>query len=142
MSLLSFAKKIASQQEAKKPSGKKTAAKKTATKTKVDTPAKETATPVIMVNHAGIIGLIPLVTEKSVAANNEANTVMFRVTAKATKGQISTAVIERYKVKPIAVRTIIMNPKNRRRGQTEGRTNIWKKAYVKLPAGKTIDLTV
>lgn len=139
MSLLSFAKKITATQE-KKPAVKKATSKKTASK-KITTEKviKEVKQPVVMVSQASAIGLIPLVTEKSVASHADSNTVMFRVIPTASKGQISAAVLERFKVRPVKVRTIQMNPKNRRRGQTEGRTNNWKKAYVQLPAGSSID---
>ncbi|MDP3996994.1 MAG: 50S ribosomal protein L23 [Candidatus Andersenbacteria bacterium] len=91
---------------------------------------------------AGKIGLVALVTEKGVDAQSDTNTVVFRVSCDANKNQIAAAVLEQYKIEPVMVRTMNMPAKNRRRGATSGQTNYWKKAYVKLPAGKTIDFTV
>lgn len=88
---------------------------------------------------ASAIGMLPLLTEKSVSSVGKP-TVVFRVAIHATKGQIAQAVKQRYKVKPVAVRTMRLAGKRRRRGATEGRTAAWKKAYVTVPAGEAIDL--
>lgn len=133
MSLLSFTKKIAGQRDQKETAKTKRAATKT-------TATTDTPTPVSLA--AGYINLTPLVTEKSVAAQAGANTVAFRVVAHATKGQVAAAIAERYQVVPRSIRSLKVKPKNRRRGNTYGQTNAWKKVYVTLPAGKTIDLSV
>ena len=127
MSLLSFTKKVAgraAQKESDRPAKNKRAPKAAAPKG--DTPTTASLA-------AGLINLTPLVTEKSVAAQGNANTVAFRVVTTATKGQVKMAIQERYNIKPRSVRSLKMNPKTRRRGNTAGKTNTWKKVYVTLP---------
>lgn len=128
MSLLSFTKRITG-----RTADKKSAAKKT---------EKPEATSAATVTNlrASAIGLEPIVTEKSVRLQSIGNVVAFRVKPAVTKGQVALAVAERYGVTPTAVRTQAMRGKRRRRGQSLGRTNAWKKVYVTLPAGKTIDI--
>ena len=66
----------------------------------------------------------------------------FRVRQSASKGQVAAAVHERYQIRPQSIRSLHVKPKHRRRGNTAGMTNAWKKVYVTLPPGKTIDLSV
>lgn len=73
--------------------------------------------------------LIPLLSEKSMRLQ-ESGTVAFRVPARATKEAVAQAVRWRYKVEPVAVRVLLVPPKVRRRGRTQGLTPVWKKAYV------------
>ena len=54
----------------------------------------------------------------------------------ATKTQIKEAVQKIFKVKVAGVRTAICHGKFRRRGRAEGHRRDWKKAYVKLAAGR------
>lgn len=131
MSLLSFTKKIIG--------GAPSPAEKPAAPKAPPTPSELAAAPR---QAAGRIGLIPLLTEKSTTAHQQTNTVAFRVAASATKGQIKAAITSRYHVVPQHIRTVAVMGKLRRRGATVGLTNAWKKAYISLPAGKTIDLGV
>lgn len=124
MSLLSLSKKILNREDSKKKpkatkkaAGKKSAAKKTEKKSR----------PVSLM--AGRISLTPVVTEKSIGLHQH-NTVVFRVSPRATKQQIAQAVEEQYGAKALRIRTAVFKPKTRRRGMTEGKTNVWKKAYV------------
>jgi large subunit ribosomal protein L23 len=130
MSILEFAKKISGRENQRvKPTAdvtKKNAKKKSTTK----------------IQLAGNIGLYPLITEKAMLVQALGNAVVFRVKESANKKQIAKAVTEKYGVEPVNVRVVIMKPKARRRGRTEGTTKSWKKAYVTLPEGKTIDVTV
>ena len=121
---------------AKKPATKR------ATKKAAGQDATTTAVATVVPIHAGLIGLVPLVTEKTVRSQGAANVVAFRVRPGASKGQIMKAVADRYKVTPTHVRTMQMTPKRRIRGNTVGMTPAWKKAYVTLPAGSSIDLSV
>lgn len=132
MSLLSFTKKIIGA-TASSPAKKPVAPKVPAAPSELATAPRQLA---------GRIGLIPLLTEKSTTAHQQTNTVAFRVVTSATKGQIKAAIVNRYHVTPQAIRTVAVMGKLRRRGATVGLTNAWKKAYVSLPAGKTIDLGV
>lgn len=134
MSLLSFSKKIVGKQDQKK----STRRAKEATDV-----TKKTVVPAAAGNIvAGHINLTPLVTEKAVGAQGASNVVVFRVSPTASKGQVATAIYERYQIRAQSIRSIRMQPKHRRRGNSAGMTNVWKKMYVTLPPGKTIDLSV
>jgi len=78
----------------------------------------------------------PIITEKGLGAKEVHGTVVFEVSAKATKTQIKEAVQQIFKVKVAGVRTANFYGKMRRRGQTEGYRRDWKKAYVKLAEGE------
>ena len=74
----------------------------------------------------------PIITEKGLGVKEVQGTVVFEVSAKATKTQIKEAVQQIFKVKVEAVRTAMCHGKFRRRGRAEGFRRDWKKAYVKL----------
>ena len=133
MSLLSFAKKLSGRAE--KTSPKK--ATPSVAAVSAATPAPIAATG----DLATRTKLRPLISEESVVMHGNVQTVVFRVHPTAAKRTIGAAVAERFGVKPTSVRTIQMSGKTRRRGRTAGSTPAWKKAYVTLPAGKTIDIT-
>ena len=78
----------------------------------------------------------PIITEKGLGVKEIHGTVVFEVSAKATKTQIKEAVQQIFNVKVAGVRTAIFYGKMRRRGQTEGYRRDWKKAYVKLAEGE------
>ena len=78
----------------------------------------------------------PIITEKGLGVKEIYGTVVFEVSAKATKTQIKEAVQQIFKVKVSGVRTANFPGKMRRRGQTEGYRRDWKKAYVKLADGE------
>lgn len=122
MSLLTLSKRILGKNDKVAVKNKKVkAAATTATKKKqtVDTAALP----------SGMIGLIEIISEKGIR-QQEQGTAVFRVLPTVTKGHIAQVVASRYGVKVTSVRTLVMNPKNRRRGVSEGKTNNWKKAYV------------
>ena len=81
----------------------------------------------------------PLVTEKVVANQSEANTVAFEVDPRANKLEIKAAVEELWKVKVEGVRTLVVRGKTKRYGQHLGKRKNWKKAYVSLKAGDKIE---
>ena len=64
------------------------------------------------------------------------NTLVFEVAEKATKTEVKQAVETLFKVKVSAVRTSIVEGKERRRGKFAGYRPDWKKAYVRLKAGE------
>lgn len=80
----------------------------------------------------------PIVTEKAVAAREDARTMCFEVAAAANKVQIRAAVERIFKVKVESVRTENNVGKIRRRGRFSGYGADWKKAYVKLKPGQKI----
>ena len=80
----------------------------------------------------------PLVTEHSTDLMQDGKFV-FVVDKRANKIQIAQAVEEIFKVNVLAVNTINVKGKTKRRGRTVGRTDAYKKAIVKLEAGQTIE---
>jgi len=83
----------------------------------------------------------PIVTEKSTAIS-EHNQVMFRVAPHATKPQIKAAVEGLFGVKVMAVNTLVQKGKTKRFKGRPGKRSDVKKAFVKLAAGQSIDLSI
>jgi len=81
----------------------------------------------------------PHVTEKTALAMQNANQYAFRVRRDATKPDIKAAVELMFSVKVSDVQVVNEPGKTRRFGKTPGRTQDWKKAYVRLAPGQTID---
>lgn len=90
---------------------------------------------------AGIRGILrnPVITEKATALR-DSNVYTFRVDSRANKVQIRRAVESVFDVKVEAVRVVSVRRKPKRQGFFQGRTSAWKKAYVKLRAGESIEL--
>jgi large subunit ribosomal protein L23 len=80
----------------------------------------------------------PRITEKS--ANSGKNTVVFEVHPDANKNEIANAVEKIFNVKVEGVRTLNNMGKVRRVRYKVGRENSWKKAYVKLADGSSLDI--
>jgi large subunit ribosomal protein L23 len=83
--------------------------------------------------------LAPHVTEKTSFAMQNHNQYTFRVQRNATKTDIKQAVELMFDVKVKGVQVVNEPGKTRRFGRTVGRTQDWKKAYVSLAEGQTID---
>ena len=83
--------------------------------------------------------IAPHVTEKTSLAMQNHNQYTFRVRRDATKTDIRKAVELMFDVKVAGVQVVNETGKTRRFGRTVGRTQDWKKAYVSLAAGQTID---
>ena len=84
--------------------------------------------------------LSPVITEKS-SLLTEANQVVFRVAADATKPKIAKAVAELFKVKVKGVNTVTVKGKTKMaRGRPYKRSD-YKKAIVTLEEGQQIDIT-
>ncbi len=83
--------------------------------------------------------LAPHVTEKTSLAMQNHNQYAFRVRRDATKPDIKAAVELMFDVKVRSVQVVNEPGKSRRFGKTPGRTQDWKKAYVSLAQGQTID---
>lgn len=84
--------------------------------------------------------LAPHVTEKTSLVMQNHNQYAFRVRRSATKPQIRAAVELMFEVKVSGVQVVNETGKTRKFGKTIGRTQDWKKAYVSLAAGQSIDL--
>lgn len=81
----------------------------------------------------------PFVTEKSTVAKDDHNVVAFVVHRDANKIEIKSAAEQLFNVKVSAVRTIIVAGKTKRFAKTIGKRSNWKKAYVTLQEGSSVD---
>jgi large subunit ribosomal protein L23 len=82
----------------------------------------------------------PVVTEKSSAVYGERLEYTFEVHPKATKHEIRDAIQSLFDVTVTQVRTLQQPAKRRTRGRSEGRRKRWKKAYVRLREGDSIEV--
>ncbi len=83
--------------------------------------------------------IAPHVTEKTSLAMQNHNQYTFKVRREATKTDVKKAVELMFDVKVAGVQVVNESGKSRRFGKTPGRTQDWKKAYVSLATGQTID---
>ena len=81
----------------------------------------------------------PHVTEKTSLGTDTSNTVAIVVDKAANKIEIKQAVENLFKVKVADVRTVNVAGKVKRSGKTYGKRSNWKKAYVTLQEGQSID---
>jgi len=80
----------------------------------------------------------PHLSEKShIAAEN--NQIVFKVRPDATKMEIKKAVEMLFEVNVDNVTVVNYQGKQKRHGMTRGRRASWKKAYVRLAEGSSID---
>ncbi len=82
----------------------------------------------------------PLVTEKGVYYTENFTVYPFEVDRRSNKIDIKNAVETIYDVKVKGVRTINMQGKLRRVRYAQGRKRGWKKAFVTLAEGDTIEI--
>ena len=82
----------------------------------------------------------PVISEKSSAAQQDKNTLVFKVLKDSTKDEIKAAVETLFNVKVEAVRTLNFQGKVRRTARGFGKRSDWKKAYVTLPEGTQLDI--
>ncbi len=85
----------------------------------------------------------PMLTEKGAEMKELKNRYVFRVNRKANKREIKEAVEKMFNVKVKDVRTCVYAGKKsvamNRAGRYSGLRSSWKKAYVTLAEGSTID---
>ena len=81
----------------------------------------------------------PHVTEKTAQNLQLRNQYTFRVRRDATRLEVRAAVELMFAVKVAGVQVVNEPGKTRRFGRSLGRTQDWKKAYVSLAPGQTID---
>jgi len=81
----------------------------------------------------------PIITEKATLLR-EGNIYTFRVDSKANKIQIRQAIEALFEVRVDSVRTVSVPSKPRRQGMFAGKRSGWKKAYVTLQSGESIDV--
>ena len=82
----------------------------------------------------------PHVTEKTVNISESSNRQAFKVAVDASKLEIGKAVEQLFGVTVEDVRTVKVKGKKKNFGRRAGRRKDWKKAYVKLAEGQSIDL--
>lgn len=81
----------------------------------------------------------PIITEKTNNLASE-NVYVFKVDKKANKTQIKQTIEKKFNVKVESVNTVNVDGKKKRVGKYTGYTGSYKKAYVKLKEGSTIEL--
>jgi len=81
----------------------------------------------------------PHVTEKAVSGS-ESNIHAFKVAVDATKREIKSAVQTLFEVEVEGVRTVNVKGKTKAFGKRQGKRKDWKKAYVRLAEGSSLDL--
>lgn len=80
----------------------------------------------------------PIITEKSTAMEPH-RTYAFEVGLGSSKHDIKRAIETYYGVTVAQVRTLVIRGKNKRFGRFYGKRSNWKKAYVTLAEGQTLD---
>lgn len=84
--------------------------------------------------------LSPIITEKSSVFQEQGSRVVFRVNPKASKDEIKQAIERVFNVNVESVRTCNYLGKVKRTNRSIGRRSGYKKAYVTLEAGQSIDI--
>ena len=89
------------------------------------------------------ISIQPIVTEKATKLSEKLNRYTFRVSPEANKYQIKQLVEKLYGVKVVNVNTALVRGKNKSRwtksGLLKGATSAYKKAFITVADGETID---
>ncbi|MDX1387144.1 MAG: 50S ribosomal protein L23 [bacterium] len=81
----------------------------------------------------------PLITEKGTWLRETTGKYVFEVDKRASKHEIKDAVEKLFKVKVEGVQTLNLRGKVKRIGRNVGKRSNWKKAYVTLKEGSTIE---
>ena len=90
--------------------------------------------------HYSIL-LAPHFSEKVASLTDASNQYAFKVARDATKSEIKAAIESIFSVNVENVSTVNVRGKEKRTQRGISRKNHWKKAYVRLAAGQSIDLT-
>ena len=89
------------------------------------------------------ISIKPIITEAATKLSEKRNCYTFRVSPDANKSQIKQLIEQLYGVKVESVNTAVVRGKNKSRwtksGLLKGRTNTWKKAFVTVADGQSIE---
>ena len=81
----------------------------------------------------------PLITEKATRMKEASNTICFEVARSANKIEVRRAIETLFGVKVLDVRVANRQGKWKRMGRFLGQRKNWKKAYVRLAPGQTIE---
>ena len=82
----------------------------------------------------------PIVTEKTMSQLASEDEYVFEVALDANKVQVKKAIEAFYDVKVRTVRTLVVRGKVKRHGRHFGKRKNWKKAYVRLDAGESLNV--
>lgn len=82
----------------------------------------------------------PIITEKTIAMQDQDNKVTFEVRKGANKVEIRQAIEEIFDVKVEKVNIVNTKPKPKRMGEHQGKTRSIRKAIIKLAEGSNIDI--
>tara|TARA_Y100001934_G_C11977091_1_gene596836 strand:+ start:283 stop:573 length:291 start_codon:yes stop_codon:yes gene_type:complete len=82
----------------------------------------------------------PLLTEKASMLQEAQNTYAFEVGRDATKIEIKQTIQELFGVRVTRVCTQVVRGKNKRFGRYYGKRSNWKKAFVTVAEGESLDL--
>ena len=89
------------------------------------------------------ITITPIVTEKATKLTEKLNRYTFRVSPQTNKAEIKSLVEKLYGVKVVSVNTAVVRGKNKSRwtksGLLRGKSNSYKKAFITVGEGQTID---
>jgi large subunit ribosomal protein L23 len=88
-----------------------------------------------------ILGVLrsPHISEKTTRVQ-ESNQYVFEISSDATKADVKAAVEELFSVKVLAVNVLVVKGKTKSFRQRTGRRGNWRKAYVRLAEGQSIDV--
>jgi large subunit ribosomal protein L23 len=82
----------------------------------------------------------PLISEKGARIQEASNQYVFEVATTATKADVKAAVEQLFSVKVEAVNVVNVKGKSKSFRSRTGRRGDWRKAYVKLAEGQSIDV--
>ena len=93
-------------------------------------------------SNINVLGVIraPRVSEKTARIQELHNQYVFEVAKTATKGEVKAAVESLFNVTVEAVNVLNVKGKNKTFRNRAGRRGDWRKAYVRLAEGQTIDV--
>lgn len=83
----------------------------------------------------------PRVSEKTARLQEVSNQYVFEVATAATKADVKAAIEQIFDVKVESVNVVNVKGKNKAFRNRMGRRGDWRKAYVKLADGQSIDVT-
>ena len=93
-------------------------------------------------NEIKILSILraPRVSEKTARIQEQSNQYVFEVATTATKADVKSAVESLFNVKVEAVNVVNVKGKAKAFRNRAGRRGDWRKAYVRLADGQTIDV--
>lgn len=96
-----------------------------------------------MISNEKIFSVLraPRVSEKTARLQEVSNQYVFEVSNDSTKADIKAAVEQLFDVKVEAVNVVNVKGKNKSFRNRGGRRGDWRKAYVRLVDGQTIDVS-